>query len=211
MALNSININKFTQGVINNEKTIITSTSLMLTIFLAACGDDGETEADTTNDETETEETNEGDQETENEDSETENEKENKDEESSDESEVSDTVLENEDYKYVIKGTEQLTGKYEDRPILAVEVEFTNKTDEPTSPWMALALKAEQETDTTVEILNGANGLFPDDYKPDLVKMGDTNVKSGATVEAVIGYEILYPGSPVILKEFTMMDEDISF
>ena len=91
--------------------------------------------------------------------------------------------------------------------ILAIELSFTNNTDEPVSPWMSLGIQAEQETDTTVEMLTGANGLFPEDYKPDLVKMGDTDVKPGATVDAVIGYEILYPGKPVRLTNFSFTDE----
>ena len=72
---------------------------------------------------------------------------------------------------------------------------------------MALGIKAEQETDVTVESLNGANGQFPEDYKPDLVEMGDTGIKPGATVDAVIGFEIIYPGEPVKLTNFSFTDE----
>src|SRR5690625_4379542 len=124
-------------------------------------------------------------------------------------SSVSDTTLDTGDYVYEIKDIEQVVGK-EDMNILAVEVEFTNKSDEPKSPWMAGELFAEQETETTVELLNGALGMFPDDYKPELTEMGDTNVKPGATVDAVIGYEILYPGNPVRLYNF-MYDENPLF
>ncbi len=123
-------------------------------------------------------------------------------------SEVSDTKFDDGNYIFEIKSTEQLTGKY-DTQILAVEVTFTNNTDEPTSPWMALGIRADQETDTTVELLDGANGQYPDDYKTDLVEMGDTDIKPGATVDAIIGYEILYPGEPVILTNFDFSDEEL--
>lgn len=121
--------------------------------------------------------------------------------------EVSDTRFDNGDYVYEIKAIEQITSQYDDTQILAIEMSFTNNTEEATSPWMSLGIDAEQETETTVETLMGANGLFPEDYKPDLVKMGDTDVKPGATVDAVIGFEILYPGEPVKLTNFSFTDE----
>ena len=130
-------------------------------------------------------------------------------EEAKEKEEISDTKFDNGDYVYEIKSVEQITGKYDDKQILAIELSFTNNTEEPKSPWMALGIHAEQETDTTVETLIGANGQFPDDYKPELVEMGDTDIKPGATVDAVIGYEIMYPGSPVTLTNFSMMDEKI--
>lgn len=121
---------------------------------------------------------------------------------------VSDTSFDNGDYVYEIKEVEQMESGFEDgTQILAVELSFTNNTDEPTSPWMALGLSAEQETDVTVEGLDGANGLYPDDYKTELVEMGDTDIKPGATVDAVIGFEILYPGEPVRLYNFSFDDE----
>ncbi|WP_206859074.1 DUF5067 domain-containing protein [Candidatus Enterococcus mangumiae] len=117
---------------------------------------------------------------------------------------ASDTTFEDDSSKIVIKNTEELTSQYDvNKKILAMEIEYTNKGDEAQSPWFAFAtsIRAIQETDTTEEILNGANGLFAEDYKPDLVKMGDTNVKSGATVDAVIGLVILYPGSPITMQD----------
>lgn len=168
-----------------------------ITLFLAACGGDSE-EANEANDPEEStqEETNDSEQETEDEDAE---------ETSAD---VSDTSFDNGDYVYEIKEIEQMESGFGDgAQILAIELSFTNNTDEPTSPWMALGIQAEQETETTVEQLNGANGMYPDDYKTDLVEMGDTDVKPGATVDAVIGFEILYPGEPVKLTNFSFTDE----
>ncbi len=135
------------------------------------------------------------------------------DNESSESKEISDTHLDTGDYVYEIKEIEQMESKFEDgTKIIAVELSFTNNSDEPASPWMSLGFFAEQETDTTVEQLNGANGLFPEDYKQELVVMGDTDVKPGATVDAVIGYELLYPGEPVRLYEaMAMSDEELTF
>lgn len=169
-----------------NLLLILTAVALS---FLVACGDSEEaTDAESGNDTATTEM----------------NEDENAEEESS--GDVSDTSFDNGDYVYEIKEVEQIVGK-NDMDILAVEMTFTNNTDEATSPWMSIGLAAEQETDTTVESLTGANGRFEDDYKPELTEMGDTDVKPGATVEAVIGYEILYPGEPVRLYNRSIDDE----
>ncbi len=169
-----------------------------LTLFLAACGDDSnETNEATKPEENTQEETTDMDQ----------NEQETEDTEEVN-ADVSDTSFDNGDYVYKIKEIEQMESGFEDgTQILAIELSFTNNTDEPTSPWMALGIQAEQETDVTVEQLNGANGMYPDDYKTDLVEMGDTDIKPGATVDAVIGFEILYPGEPVKLTNFSFTDE----
>lgn len=127
---------------------------------------------------------------------------------SSEKSEASDTVYEDKDSKIVIKNAEELTSQYDENvKIVAIEIEYTNKGDKAQSPWFAFAtsIKPIQETDVTEELLDGANGLYPEDYKPDLVSMGDTDVKAGATVDAVVGVQLKYPGSPLILKDF--MDE----
>ena len=128
------------------------------------------------------------------------------DDSESSENEVSDSYFDNGNFEYEIKEIEQIEGEY-DTDVLAVELEFTNNTDEPYSPWMAQGIKAEQETENTIELLDGANGLFPEDYKPELVKMGDSDIKPGKTVNAVIGFEIQFPGSEVILKDFGMDGE----
>lgn len=162
-------------------------------LFLAACGDDNEDSNGSASGSEQVEGT-------------TNEESDNQDNEDSN-GEVSDTSFDTGDYVYEIKEVEQITGKYDDKQVLALEISFTNNTDQPTSPWMALGIKAEQETDVTVESLNGANGQFPEDYKPDLVEMGDTDIKPGATVDAVIGFEIIYPGEPVKLTNFSFTDE----
>ncbi|MGY3778427.1 DUF5067 domain-containing protein [Isobaculum melis] len=129
------------------------------------------------------------------------------------EDKISDSEYETDHAKFVIKEVEQLTGKYDNKQILAITIEFTNKGDTPTSPWMAFAtsIKATQETDVTVETLNGANGYYPDDYKPELVEMGGTNIKPGATVEAVVGFDIEFPGSPVQMLDFNLSGKPEKF
>ena len=104
---------------------------------------------------------------------------------STEEKSTSDTTFEDDSSKIVIKNTEELSSQYD-----------------PNKKILAISIKPIQETDKTEELLNGANGLFPQDYKPDLVKMGDTDVKPDATVDAVVGVEIIYPGSPIIMKDF---------
>lgn len=124
---------------------------------------------------------------------------------------LSDSVVESNSSKIVIKNIEQVESKFGGNPVLALEITFTNKSSRPTTPWIASAttLKAIQETEATVETLNG--GRLPDSYKPDLVKMGDTNVKSGAIVDAVISFEIVDPGNPVRLINFSIDNEPTTF
>lgn len=175
------------------KKVLLLLVALLFSVVLVACGDSNTT----------TEKGNNGESEVANVEEKAKNEDETSDK-------ISDTSFDDGDYVYEIKEIEQMEGKYEDgTQILAIELSFTNNTDEPISPWMSLGINAEQETEATVETLNGANGLFPDDYKADLVKMGDTDVKPSATVDAVIGYEILYPGEPIKLTNFNFADEEL--
>ncbi|HEY5576407.1 MAG TPA: DUF5067 domain-containing protein [Clostridiaceae bacterium] len=123
---------------------------------------------------------------------------------------ASDSYYKSSDGIYEIKSVEQMKGKYGDNQIIAITLNYTNTTDKAQSPWFAIALdmNATQETDKTVEPLNGANGYYPDSYKAEAVKMGDTDIKPGATVEAVVGYTLLYPGSPVYLRDRSFGDKD---
>lgn len=116
--------------------------------------------------------------------------------------EVSDSYLDTGDYIYEIKEIEQLNGRFDDgTQVLAIEMTFTNNSDEPKSAWSSLGISAEQETDTTVESLNGGNSYLPENYKPDLAELWMTDIKPGATVDVVIAFEILYPGNPVRLYD----------
>lgn len=123
--------------------------------------------------------------------------------ESKQESSKESNIFENESAKVVIKNYEFLKSQYDENvDIVALTIEFTNKTDEAIDPWFGCGLKGEQETDKTIEILDGANGLFPEDYKPELVKASDVQVKPGATVEAVIGYQLKIKDSPVYVRDW---------
>lgn len=112
-------------------------------------------------------------------------------------------VYEDDSAKVVIKEYEFMKSQYDDNvDIVALTIEFTNKMDEAIDPWFGSPFKAEQETDKTIELLDGANGLFPEDYKPDLVEASDVRVKPGATVEAVIGYQLKFGDSPVFIRDW---------
>lgn len=112
-------------------------------------------------------------------------------------------IFEDDSAKVVIKDYEFLKSQYDENvDIVALTIEFTNKTDEAIDPWFGTPLKGEQETDKTIELLDGANGLFPEDYKPDLVAASDVQVKPGATVEAVIGYQLKIKDSPVYVRDW---------
>lgn len=112
-------------------------------------------------------------------------------------------TFEDDTAKVVIKNYEFLKSQYDENvQIVALTIEFTNKSDEAIDPWFGSPTKAEQETDKTIELLDGANGLFPEDYKPELVNASDVKVKPGATVEAVIGYELKINNSPVYIRDW---------
>ena len=75
--------------------------------------------------------------------------------------EKSDLYFEGVNGSYEVIATEQLQGKYADNTqILAVTLRYLNTTTEPHTPWFAVSydLAAEQETETTIDLLMGANG-----------------------------------------------------
>lgn len=111
------------------------------------------------------------------------------------------TSYETKDASFVMKDFEFLDGKY-GKKILAITMDYVNKTNEPQNPWLnfTTAIKGEQETGPTVDLLNGANGLFPDDYKPEEVKMGETQVKPNTPVEVVVGFQLNDPTANVYLR-----------
>ena len=179
-----------------------------LAVVLAACGGEENTAnliSDTSDEEMETDEKKEDEGDKEKEESE--------DKKKEEAQEISDTTLETEHYTFVINEVDQLTSAYDDTEVLALEIEFTNHSKDTRTPWLAAAtsITAEQETDEGTEVLNGANAHFPEDYKADLVSRGSSGVKSGETVEAVIGYEIPQPGEPVQLVDFSLFNDPTTF
>lgn len=88
----------------------------------------------------------------------------------------------------------------EEKPTLIITYEFTNDSDEliqPGTAWIA-CFTATQETDVSVDDLDVA--FMPQDEKyAEMNEMSYTDIKPGATVEAVISYNINYPDRPVTL------------
>lgn len=58
------------------------------------------------------------------------------------------------------------TSKYDDTRILVIPINFTNKSEDASDPWMSFAIdfKAYQEDDNQEYILSGGQGLIPDEY-----------------------------------------------
>lgn len=88
----------------------------------------------------------------------------------------------------------------EEKPTLIITYEFTNDSDEliqPGTAWIA-CFTATQETDVSVDDLDVA--FMPQDEKyAEMNEMSYTDIKPGATVEAVISYNINDPDRPVTL------------
>ena len=114
---------------------------------------------------------------------------------------ANENTYEDDNVKVVIKDYEFMEGEF-DTDIVALTIDFTNKNEKPIDPWFGFPLKGEQETDDTVELLNGANGLYPEGYKTEAVEMTDKQIKQGSTVEAVVGFELVYPDSLVYLRDW---------
>lgn len=89
----------------------------------------------------------------------------------------------------------------EEKSTLIITYDFTNDSDDlmqPGTTWIA-CFAATQETDATVDNLDVA--VMPGDEK--YAQMNDvsyTDVKPGATVQAVISYEINDTAKPITLK-----------
>ena len=93
---------------------------------------------------------------------------------------------------YVIKNITKTTGSLDGSPIITIEMSFTNNGSYPVSPYMGFVTDWDvQQTDgVTTESLMGANSQLANVANQDLVKMGDTQVNAGATVDAIIGYTL---------------------
>lgn len=83
--------------------------------------------------------------------------------------------------------------------VVAIELTFTNKRNQPASPWISFATDyaPEQVTGQTTELLLGANGQLGNIENQDAVNMGDANINAGETVEAIIGVRMVDPTQPV--------------
>lgn len=99
-------------------------------------------------------------------------------------------------------------------PIVVLEIEFTNKTENPQSPYMSFIQDfAVQQTDgTTTEELMGANGQMGNE-DAEKVEMGDANVNGGQTVEAIIGFQPTQPEEDIVftIRSTQITGENIGF
>lgn len=102
---------------------------------------------------------------------------------------------------YEIKDMRMGTADYTGSPIVVIEMDYTNKGDQPMSPWMSFVadVDATQNNGTTTETLNGANGQMSTE-NADAVAMGDANVNPGKKVHAIIGYQLTNNDLPVFFK-----------
>lgn len=93
---------------------------------------------------------------------------------------------------YQIKNITKTTGSLDNKPILVIEMTFTNNGQTPISPYSAFIVSwnAQQTNGTTTTTLLGANGQMGNIENQEAVAMGDTMVNPGSTVDAIIGYSL---------------------
>ncbi|WP_100066058.1 DUF5067 domain-containing protein [Miniphocaeibacter massiliensis] len=130
--------------------------------------------------------------------------KETKTKETSNKSE--NTELVTNDYKFEFKDFEVLDSKFGDgKKMLVITLNYTNNSSEPQDPWTALVYSAvaEQETDISVESLNGGNSYIPDSYKPEAVDLWMTKIKPNTTVEVVLSFELVNTNPVKIMDRTT--------
>lgn len=88
--------------------------------------------------------------------------------------------------------------KYDDSKILVIPINFTNKQEEASDPWMTFVLdyKVFQEDENQEYTLNGGQGQVPDEYESPL----NTSVKKGGNTDWYITYTLEKPESDVRLQ-----------
>lgn len=125
---------------------------------------------------------------------------------------LSDSHFENEYYQFVIENTEQIKND-DDLPLLAIKAHFTNNSEQAITPWMAFitSIRTIQKNDNEENSLNGANGLFPEDYQPALFKASEEHVLPGESVETLIGFVIEEPGKPIIMSDLNLLQNPEQF
>ena len=83
------------------------------------------------------------------------------------------------------------TSQYDDTKILVIPINFTNKQEDTADPWFAFALdfKAYQEDDNQEYILNGGQGLVPEEYSSPV----NTNIKKDGNIDYFISFTLELP------------------
>lgn len=88
--------------------------------------------------------------------------------------------------------------KYDDSKILVIPINFTNKQEDASDPWMTFVLdyKVFQEDENQEYTLNGGQGQVPDEYDSPL----NTSVKKDGNTDWFITYTLEKPESDVRLQ-----------
>lgn len=88
--------------------------------------------------------------------------------------------------------------KYDDSKILVIPINFTNKQEDASDPWMTFVLdyKVFQEDENQEYTLNGGQGQVPDEYDSPL----NTSVKKDGNTDWYITYTLEKPESDVRLQ-----------
>lgn len=125
---------------------------------------------------------------------------------------LSESEFKSDSFHFMIQDTEQLENE-DGVPILAIKARFTNHSDQAITPWLAFItnIRTIQKVADNDQSLTGANGLFPEDYQPELVKAGEERILPGESVETLIGFVIENPGTPVLLTDLSLLDHPEQF
>lgn len=88
--------------------------------------------------------------------------------------------------------------KYDDSKILVIPINFTNKQEDASDPWMTFVLdyKVFQEDENQEYTLNGGQGQVPDEYESPL----NTSIKKDGNTDWYITYTLEKPESDVRLQ-----------
>lgn len=81
--------------------------------------------------------------------------------------------------------------QYDDTKILVIPINFTNKKEDASDPWITFAVdfKAYQEDDNQEYILNGGQGQVPEEYSNPI----NTNIKKDGNIDYYISFALELP------------------
>ena len=85
--------------------------------------------------------------------------------------------------------------QYDDTKILVIPINFTNKKEDASDPWITFAVdfKAYQEDDNQEYILNGGQGQVPEEYSNPI----NTNIKKDGNIDYYISFALELPEADV--------------
>ena len=81
--------------------------------------------------------------------------------------------------------------QYDDTKILVIPINFTNKQEDASDPWMTFVVdfKTYQEDDNQEYILNGGQGHVPEEYSNEVI----TNIKKDGNIDYYISFTLELP------------------